>query len=127
MLKLFLLVCVSVSLLVGTVSTSVTAQTLEATKQTEKIKMQTVALGDGARVSVRLHDKKKLTGYINYVGEEFFSMTVDKTKTSLKVPYSDVAQIERKSEKGGFPKAGKIALGIVGVLFVMGMIANGGE
>ncbi len=85
-----------------------------------------MALGDGARVSVRLHDKKKLIGHINYVGAEFFSMTVDKTKASLKVAYSDVAQIERKEKKEGFPTIGKIGLGILGVLMVMGMIANGG-
>lgn len=119
-------VCIMLLLLVPTASTSVSAQTSEQAQHIAQIKQQTVALGDGARVLVRLHDKQKLSGHINYVGDEFFAMTLDKTKASLKVSYSDVAKIERKAEKGGFPRIGKVLLGIVGGLFVMGMIANGG-
>ncbi len=46
-------------------------------------------------------------------------MTDQKTQASQKLPYADVDEIKLKKEDG-FPKKGKIALGIVGVLMVMG-------
>ena len=125
MLKTFLLILVSVSVLMLSVPTSAGAQTAEDTKQAEKVKLQVAALGDGATLSVRLRDKKKLTGDINYIGADFFTMTDTKTKASQKLAYSDVAQIERKADQG-FPKWAKIAIGVVGVMWVMGMITNGG-
>ncbi len=82
-------------------------------------------LGAGTRVSVKLRDKKKIVGHVNYIGDDFFVMTHQKTQASQKLPYADVDEIKLKKEDS-FPKKGKIALGIVGVLMVMGLIANGG-
>lgn len=129
MLKTFsvLLVVVALLFLPVTVSTSVSAQTTQDATQAEKIKQQAVAFGDGARVALKLRDKKKLTGHINYVGKDSLTITDDKTKASLTVAYTDVTEIERKKENdGGFPKKAKVGLVILGVLFVMGMVANGG-
>ena len=120
------LVCVLVSSVVVSVPTSARAQTPEDAQQAEKIKQQAATFGDGARVSLRLRDKKKITGHINYLGKDSLVITDARTKASLTVAYSDVAQIERKEDKGGFPRKAKIALGILGGLWVMGMIANGG-
>ena len=91
---------------------------------TEQIKSRVAKLGEGAHVSIKLLDKKKLTGDINYVGPDFFMVTDAKTKASQKLAYSDVAQIERK-DAHKFPLWGKIALGIVGVAAVMGAIGGG--
>ena len=126
MLKTFLVLMVLVSSLVIAVPLSALAQTAADANQSERLKAQVTKLGEGAHVSVRLLNKKKLTGDINYVGPDFFMMTDAKTKSSLKLAYSDVVQIERK-DAHGFPTWGKVALGVVGVAFVLGMIANGGE
>jgi len=76
-------------------------------------------------VTVKLRDKKKVIGHINYSGDDFFVVTEQKTQTSRKLTYSSVEEIKLKKE-GGFPTKGKIALGILGVLMVMGFIGNGG-
>jgi hypothetical protein len=104
---------------------STKAQTATDTNQTEKIKQQVARLGEGAHVSVRLLDKKKVTGDINYVGPDFFMMTNAKTKASQKLAYSDVVQIERK-DAHSFPLWGKIALGVVGVVAVVSYVINVG-
>jgi hypothetical protein len=120
-----LVLLIASSLILGSLA-STSAQSVEDSKQTEKIRRQVVALKEGAQVSVKLRDKKKLTGDINYIGPDFFTMTNAKTNASQRLPYSDVVQIERK-DAHGFPTWGKVVLGIVGVAFVLGMIANGGE
>ncbi len=125
MLKRLLLVLVFIASLTLAVPTYVCAQTSEITKHAEQIKQEVAVFPVGTRLLVKLRDKKKFTGHINYIGDEFFVITDVKTKASQKMTYADVAEITRK-EDPGFPKKGKIALGILGVLFVMGMIANGG-
>ena len=130
MIKRSFLVLVSVCLGLSSVlfvELSAHAQNPIDTKHIERIKQEAQAIGDGARVSIKLSSGKKLTGQINYVGDEFLQVTDEKTDASVKVPYSDVLQIERQKAKGRLSTKVKIALGVIGVLFVMGMIANGGE
>ena len=86
---------------------------------------EVASLGEGTRVAVKLRDKKKVIGHINYTGDDFFVVTEEKTQTSQKLTYADVDEIKLKKE-GGFPRKGKIALGILGVLMVMGLATNGG-
>jgi len=107
------------------VSVPVSAQTNDELKRTESIKREVAGLGEGTRVAVKLRDKKKVIGHINYTGDDFFVVTEEKTQTSQKLTYASVDEIKLKKE-GGFPKKGKIALGILGVLMVMGLAANGG-
>ena len=101
------------------------AQTNDEVKRTESIKREVAGLGAGTRVAVKLRDKKKVVGHINYAGDDFFVLTEEKTQASQKLSYSNVEEIKLKKE-GGFPKKGKIALGILGVLMVMGLATNGG-
>ena len=54
----------------------------------------------------------------------FFVISEEKSQATQKLPYSDVDWILKKEK--GFPKKGKFALGVIGVLMVMGLIANGG-
>ena len=124
MLKRSLLaaICVFATLLV---SFPVSAQTTDEARRVETIKRDVANLGAGTRVVVRLRDKKKITGHINYTGDDFFVVTEEKTQASQKLSYATVDEIKLKKE-GGFPKKGKIALGIVGVLMVMGLVTNGG-
>ena len=107
------------------VSFPVSAQTDDEVKRTESIKREVAGLGEGTRVTVELRDKKKVVGHINYTGDDFFVVTEEKTQASQKLPYSSVEEIKLKKE-GGFPKKGKIALGILGVLMIMGLATNGG-
>ncbi|MCA1557513.1 MAG: hypothetical protein LC731_03115 [Acidobacteria bacterium] len=101
----------------------VCAQTNQA-GQAEKIRADVTALGAGTRVSVKMRDKKKLVGYIDYVGKDDFTMSDVNKNTTRKIAYSEVAQIERKEK--GVSKGLKIGLGVIGVLMVIGLIANGG-
>jgi len=107
------------------VSFPVFAQTNDEVKRSESIKREVASLAEGSRVAVKLRDKRKIVGHINYTGDDFFVVTEEKTQTSQKLTYASVDEIKLKKE-GGFPKAGKIALGIVGVLVVMSLVANGG-
>ena len=101
------------------------SQTTGDANQAGKIKQDVVALKEGARVAITMRDKKKITAHVNYIGDDFFTVTEVKSQASHKLAYADVTHIERKNK--GFPTWGKVALGVVGVAFVMGMIANGGE
>ena len=127
MIKRSILVFVSFCLLLSALALSTSAaQDPVDNKQVEQIKREVAALGDGARVSLKLRNNRKVTGHLNYVGDEFLQITDAKSKATVKIPYTDVIQIERK-EKPRLSKSAKIAIGVVGALFVMGMIANGGE
>jgi hypothetical protein len=124
MLKTSLVVLLSIFAFVIALPASASAQTAADTQQAEKVKQQVAKLGEGARVSAKLRDKKKITGDINYVGPDFFMMTDAKTKTSQKLAYSDVVQVERK-DAHGFPLWGKVVLGVVGAAAVLSLIGNG--
>jgi hypothetical protein len=117
------LVSITVSSFMLALPTSTDAQTATDTNQAEKIKQQVAKLGEGAHVSVRLLDKKKVAGDINYVGPDFFMMTNAKTKASQKVAYSDVVQVERK-DAHGFPLWGKVVLGVVAAAAVISYVIN---
>ncbi|HVQ39846.1 MAG TPA: hypothetical protein VMS31_20060 [Pyrinomonadaceae bacterium] len=123
MLKIVLVILASASSLAIVFPGPTSAQTTAATNQSEKIKGQVAKLGEGAHVSVRLIDKKKLTGDINYVGPDFFMMTNAKTKTSQKLAYSDVVRVERKDAQS-FPTWGKVVLGVVGAVAVISYLVN---
>jgi hypothetical protein len=113
------------ALLLSTLMLQVPARVYAQTNQdAEKIKADVTALGAGARVSVKLRDKKKLVGYIDYVGKDDFNMSDAGKNTSQKIAYADVVQIEKKEK--GVSRGLKIGLAVIGVLMVMGLIANGG-
>ena len=129
MIRRALLVFVSICLTLSTLTLAATtaqAQNPVDAQHVEKVKQEAVNIGDGKRVTIKLRDNKKLVGRTNYVGEEFLSITDEKTDANVKVAYADIALIERKKEKGSFSKGAKIALGVLGAAFVVGMIANGG-
>lgn len=69
--------------LLGTllVSFPVSAQTNDEVKRTESIKREVADLREGTRLAVKLRDKKKVIGHINYTGDDFFVVTEEKTQT----------------------------------------------
>ena len=94
------------------------------TDNAEKIKANVAAIGAGARVSIKLRDKKKLTGYVSQIGESDFAITIAKAGTQQTIAYTDVTEIKVKNEKR-ISTAGKVLI-VFGVLGLIGMIANGG-
>jgi hypothetical protein len=88
----------------------------------QKVKAEVAKLGVGTRVSIKLRDKKKITGHIDQIREEDFVVERSKGGTQQTIAYSDVTQIKQKKE--GFPTAGKVLI-VLGVLWVVGFITNG--
>jgi hypothetical protein len=84
-----------------------------------KVKQGVANLGIGrdARVTVKLRDKTKLTGYISEVKDESFMVTDLKTGVATDVAYPDVTQVKGNNLSTG----AKIAIGaaIVGAIILL--------
>lgn len=102
----------------------VSAQVSKDTQLTEKIKADVAALGSGARISIKLRDKTELTGYVSQIGENDFVVTKANQGSKQTIAYADVAQVKEKQKH--ISMAGKILI-VLGVLAVIGAIANGGS
>lgn len=102
----------------------VAAQSSGEPQLVEKIKADVTSIGVGAQVSVKLRDKKKLTGYISKIGEKDFVVAEAKEGAEQTVAYADVTQLKQKNEKR-VSKGVKILIGF-GVLWAFAMIVTGG-
>lgn len=91
---------------------------------TEKVRAQVAAIGTGARVSVRMRDKQKLTGYIAEINPQEFVVTLAREGTKVSVAYGEAREVKISNEKR-ISTAGKILI-VIGVLGIMGAIGNGG-
>ena len=82
-------------------------------QQIEKIKTAILQLGTGpdARVSLKLRDKTKVTGYIQAAGAESFVVVDATTETATTVSYPNVTQVKGNNLSTGAKVA--IVLGIV--------------
>ena len=90
----------------------------------EKIKADIALIGPGQRVQVKLRNGESLTGYVGLVGEQEFVLTRAKEGAKQTVAYADVSRVKVKNEKR-VGTAGKILI-VMGVLWVVGMVATGG-
>lgn len=121
MLKKNLSLALAVAVLSPLLQTSIVfAQTDNA----EQIKANVAAIGVGARVSIKLRDKKKLTGYVGKIGEADVVITIAKEGTQQAIAYTDITEVKVKNEKR-ISTAGKFLI-VFGVLALIGGIANGG-
>ena len=100
------------------------AQAAGDAQAAEKIKADVTKIGAGARVSVKLRGKERLTGYVSEVGDQDFVITLAKEGTKQRVAYADATEVKIKNEKR-ISTAGKVLIGL-GALWVIGMIATGG-
>lgn len=100
------------------------AQTVKDAQAAEKIKADVTKIGTGARVSVKLRGKERLTGYVSEVGDQDFVVTKAKEGTKQRVAYADATEVRIKNEKR-ISTAGKVLIGL-GALWLIGMIATGG-
>lgn len=105
-------------------SCPVAAQSNSDPQLSARVKADVASLGVGIRVAIKLRDKQKFTGYLSQIGENDFVVTTAKAGTNRTIAYAEVKQIKQKNEK--HVSATGIVLGVIGMLWVMGLIANGG-
>jgi carbon monoxide dehydrogenase subunit G len=73
-----------------------------------KLEISKLAAGRETKVSVKLRDHTKLTGFIGQIEEERFILTNAKTGAATAVAYADVTQVKGHNLSTG----AKIAIGI---------------
>ena len=86
----------------------------------EKVKegISKLGAGEASRVSIKLKDKTKLTGYVSEITESSFVITDLKSAEATTVAYPDVVQVKGNNLSTGV----KVAIGvgiIVGVIIVL--------
>ena len=116
-----------IAFLIATLSIQPTAlaQSQEkGARSAEQIKTDVAAIGAGARVQVKLRSGSSLTGYVSQMGENDFVLTKAREGTKQTVAYADVERVKVKNEKK-VSTAGKVLI-IMGVMYVIGMVATGG-
>jgi small nuclear ribonucleoprotein (snRNP)-like protein len=90
-----------IGLLISVTASAVYARSQDdkRTREIEKIKEDVRKLGVGqeARVEVTLHDGRKFKGTIREATDDTFLVLEEKTKTTITVPYSDVAKLKGKN------------------------------
>lgn len=104
---------------------SVFAQTDTDIQAATKIKAKVQEVGSGQVVTVWLKDKKKLIGNINQINSDNFTLKESESGTEQTINYNDVKQFKR-GEKRGLSTGWKAVLIGVGVLYIIGMVSNGG-
>src|ERR1044071_1424890 len=72
-----------------------------------KVKADVTAIGVGARVVMKLHDKRELTGYVTQIGDDNIVITVAKEGTKQTVAFADVMEVKKRNENR-ISTAGKI-------------------
>jgi hypothetical protein len=87
----------------------------------EKVKTAVAKRGTGSRakVTIKLKDKTKLSGYINQAGSDSFTVSDSKTGQSRTLAYADVSEVKKP---GGLSLAAKIGIGVgvaVGALAIL--------
>lgn len=119
------LIAVSISHVVFQIPTDAHAQDNKDTQQlAERIKANVAAIGVGARVSIKLRNKDKLTGYISQISEKNFVVTKAKEGAKETITYADATEVKVKNEKR-ISTAGKILI-VFGVLTILSLIGNRG-
>lgn len=104
---------------------SVFAQTDTDIQATTKLKAKVQEVGTGQVVTVWLKDKKKLIGNITQINSDNFILKESEGGTEQTINYNDVKQFKR-GEKRDLSTGFKALLIGVGVLYIIGMISNGG-
>jgi hypothetical protein len=85
-----------------------------ATERTAKIKAAIAKLGVGeqARVTIKRHDKTKLSGYVHEAGNESFTLADLQTGAKTTIPYTDIKEVRGKNLSTGAKIGIGVAIGI---------------
>lgn len=101
------------------------AQTMKELQATEKARASVLKLGVGqtARVEIKLQDQTKIRGYVSEAGQDTFTVIDQKTGTSQKLSYADVAEVKKP---GGGPstRTWMILGGVAAAAVVVGIIVK---
>ena len=95
----------------------------EQARNIEKVKESVRKLGVGAeaRVEVKLHDGRKLKGYIQEAGEDNFTLIDSKDGTVTTVAYSQVKQLQGRNRSTAAKVGINVAKGVGVVAAVAGI------
>jgi len=90
------------------------------TRYAQKVKAAIAELGAGqtTRVSIKLRDKTKLSGYVSEIGDSSFVVTDLKTAAVTTVAYPDVVQVKGNNLSTGAKIAITVAI-VVTVIIVL--------
>jgi len=91
----------------------------------EKVKdgIRKLGVGEQTRVSVKLRDRTKLTGFISTIEEDHFAITNAKTGVVTTVAYPDVTQVRGNNLSTGAKIAIGIAIGVGATLLALYLIS----
>ena len=94
----------------------------EQARNIEKIKenVRKLGVGEEARVEVKLHDGRKLKGYIQAVTEDSFTV-IDSKGTVTTVAYSEVKQLQGRNRSTAAKVGINVAKGVGVVVAVAGI------
>jgi hypothetical protein len=89
-------------------------------RRVEKVKAGIAKLGVGkdARITVKLSDNTKLSGYLSHVNDDSFVITDLKTGATTTVAYPEVTQVKGHNLSTG----AKIAIGVGIAVLVIGIL-----
>ena len=120
--KVLRLICLAVALLSPL---SAFSQTGSDVQSAAKVKAKVNSIGVGPIIFVWLKDNKKLTGNIIRINSDDFILKEAESGKEQTINYNDAAKIKRVDKRGFSPALKAVLIG-VGVLFVLGLISNGG-
>lgn len=86
-----------------------------------------LGVGDAARVTVKLRDKTKLSGYVSDIGEDSFAVTDLKTGATTTVVYPAVAQVKGNNLSTGAVIAITVGVAVGVTLLVIYLLVTSGE
>lgn len=81
-------------------------------RYSQKIKasLHELGTGDATRVTIKLKDKTKLSGYIREIGDRSFVIADVRTASATTVPYPDVVQVKGNNLSTGAKIAITVAI-----------------
>lgn len=89
-------------------------------QQAAKVKagIEKLGVGEQSRVSLKLRDKTKRSGYISEIGDDSFVVVEDRSSVATRVAYPDVAQVKGHNLTTGEKVLISVAIGVGAALLV---------
>ena len=105
------------------VSSSYARSQDEQARNIEKVKesVRKLGVGEEARVEVKLHDGRKLKGYVQEAGEDNFTVIDSKSGTATTVAYSQVKELKGTNRSTAAKVGINVAKGVGIVAAVAGI------
>jgi len=110
----------------GAQSVSAKSKAEKETVFAAKVKASVAKLGVGkeARITVKLRDKTRVSGYISQADEDSFVITDIKTGATTEVTYNDVTQAKGHNFSTGVTIALAVTVAVLVTLLVIGILIS---